>query len=70
MEKAPATDAVYSYAIPGRIKPKPIKIGIQSFPAWRSAIKTRTEYNSTLWGRQVGSLTRRPKGSSAAFWQR
>ena len=38
-----ATEAVDLGSIPGRVKPKTIKIGIHSFPAWRSAIK------GTVW---------------------
>ena len=38
-DRASATAAVDSSSIPGRFKPKNIKIGIHSFPAWRSAIK-------------------------------
>ena len=40
---ASATEAVDSGSIPGRVKPKTIKIGIHSFPAWRSALK------GTVW---------------------
>ena len=39
VDRASATEAVDSGSIPGRVKPKTIKIGIHSFPAWRSAIK-------------------------------
>ena len=39
VDRASATEAVDTGSIPGRVKPKTIKIGIHSFPAWRSAIK-------------------------------
>ena len=39
MDRASATEVVDLGSIPGRVKPKIIKIGIHSFPAWRSAIK-------------------------------
>ena len=38
-DRASATEAVDLGSIPGRVKPKTIKIGTHSFPAWRSAIK-------------------------------
>ena len=43
VDRASATEAVDSGSIPGRIKSKTIKIGIYSFPAWRSALK------ETVW---------------------
>ena len=43
VDKTSATDAVDSGSIPGRVLPKTIKIGVHSFPAWRSAIK------GTVW---------------------
>ena len=44
VERASATEAVDSGSIPGRVKPKTLKIGIHSsFPTWRSAIK------GTVW---------------------
>ena len=43
VDRASATEAVDTGSIPGRVKPKTIKIGIYSFPAWRSAIK------GTVW---------------------
>ena len=39
VDRASATEAVDSGSIPGRVKPKTIKIGIHSFPAGRSALK-------------------------------
>ena len=39
VNKASDTETVDSGSIPARIKLKTIKIGIHSFPAWRSAIK-------------------------------
>ena len=39
VDRASAIEAVDSGSIPGRVKPKTIKIGIHSFPARRSAIK-------------------------------
>ena len=39
MDRASAPEAVDSGSIPGRVKPKTIKIGIHSFPARHSAIK-------------------------------
>ena len=33
VDRAPATEAVDSGSIPGRAKPKTIKIGIHNFPA-------------------------------------
>ena len=43
VDRASATETVDSGSIPGRVKPKTIKIGIHSFPAWRSALK------GTVW---------------------
>ena len=43
VDRASATESVDSGSIPGRVKPKTTKIGIHSFPAWRSAIK------GTVW---------------------
>ena len=43
VDTASATETVDLGSIPGRVKPKTIKIGIHSFPAWRSAIK------GTVW---------------------
>ena len=43
VDRASATGTVDSGSIPGRVIPKTIKIGIHSFPAWRSAIK------GTVW---------------------
>ena len=43
VDRASATEAVDSGSIPGRVKPKTIKIGIHSFPAWHSALK------GTVW---------------------
>ena len=43
MDRASATEMVNLGSIPGRVKPKTIKTGIYSFPAWRSAIK------GTVW---------------------
>ena len=43
VNRASATEAVDLGSIPGRVKPKTLKIGIHSFPAWRSAIK------GTVW---------------------
>ena len=39
MDKASATEAVDSDSIPSLVKLNNIKIGIYSFPTWRSAIK-------------------------------
>ena len=39
MDRASATEMGDSGSIPVRVKPKTIKIGIYSIPAWRSAIK-------------------------------
>ena len=39
MDRASATEAVDLGSIPGWVKPKTIKIGVHSFPTWRSAIK-------------------------------
>ena len=39
VDRASTTEVVDSGSIPGRVKPKTIKIGIQSFPARLSAIK-------------------------------
>ena len=40
VDRASVTEQVnYSSSIPGRVKTKTIKIGIHSFPAWRSALK-------------------------------
>ena len=38
VNKSPATKTADSGSIPGRVKPKTIKIVILSFPAWFSAI--------------------------------
>ena len=43
MDRASATEAIDMGSIPSRVKPKTKKIGIHSFPAWRSAIK------GTVW---------------------
>ena len=43
VDRASATETVDLGSIPGRVKPKTIKIGIHSFPAWRSAI------TGTVW---------------------
>ena len=53
VDRASATETVHSGSVPGRDKPKMIKIGNHSFPAWRSAIKRRY-YASTVCGRQMG----------------
>ena len=39
VDRASATEAVDSGSIPGQVKPNTTKIGIYSFPEWRSAIK-------------------------------
>ena len=39
VDRASATEAVDLGSIPDQIKPKTIKIGIHSCPAWRSVIK-------------------------------
>ena len=39
VDRASATETVDSGSIPGRMKPKTIKIGIHSFPARRPAIR-------------------------------
>ena len=43
MDGTSANESADLGSIPGRVKPKTIKIGIHSFPAWRSAIK------GTVW---------------------
>ena len=43
VDRVSATEAVDSSLIPTWVKPKTIKIGIHSFPAWCSAIK------GTVW---------------------
>ena len=43
VDRASATEAVDLGSIPGRVKPKTLKIGTHSFPACRSAIK------GTVW---------------------
>ena len=43
VDRASATETVDLGSIPGRVKPKTIKIVIHSFPAWCSAIK------GTVW---------------------
>ena len=43
VDRASATKTVDFSWISGRVKPKTLKIGIHSFPAWRSAIK------GTVW---------------------
>ena len=54
MDRASTTEAVDSGSIPGRVKPKTIKIGSYSFPAWRLATKEtvqslqRTRYTDYL----------------------
>ena len=39
VDRASATETVDLDSIPGRVKPKSVKISIHSFPAWRSAIE-------------------------------
>ena len=39
VDRASATETVNLSSIPSRVKPNTTKIGIHSFPAWRSAIK-------------------------------
>ena len=56
--EASATETVDSGSILGQVKPKIIKIGIQSFLAWHSAIK-RDSVNCKAC-EAIGSLTRRP----------
>ena len=53
MDIASATEAVNSGSIPGRVQPKPIKIGIHTYPAWRSALKG-TVWSLRVCGKQVG----------------
>ena len=53
VDKASATETVDLGLIPRRIKPLTGKIGIHSFPAWRSATKG-TVWNLLVCGRQVG----------------
>ena len=53
VDRASATETVDSGSITGRVKLKTIKIDIQSFPAWRSALKGQCEA-STVCGRLVG----------------
>ena len=49
VDRASSTEAVDSGLIPGRVKPKTKKIGIHSFPAWRSAIKGRVWSLCRVW---------------------
>ena len=53
MDRASAAETVDLGLIPGRVKSKTLKIGIHSFPAWRSAIKA-TVKASAVCGRQKG----------------
>ena len=48
-DRASATEEVDLGSIPGRVKPKTRKIGIHSFPAWRSAIKETVRNLHRVW---------------------
>ena len=49
VDRASVTEAVDFGSIPGWVKPKTIKIGIHSFPAWRSAIKGAVWNRHRVW---------------------
>ena len=49
VDKASPTEAVDSGLIPSRVKPKTIKIGVHSFPAWQSAIKGTVRSLRRVW---------------------
>ena len=69
VDGASPAETVDSGSIPGRVKPKTIKIGIHCFPEWRSAIKEIVcSLHHLSW--TCGSLTRRPKGPFAVSWAR
>ena len=61
MDRASAIKTVDTGSIPGRVKPKTIKIGIHNFPAWRTSIKRRKCDLQYVW-KTGGNLSRRPKG--------
>ena len=54
VDRASAAETINSGSICGRVKAKTIKIGIHSFPAWRSAIIKGQYEASAVCGRQVG----------------
>ena len=53
VDRASATEAVDTGSIPGRVKPKTIKIGIHSFPLDVQQLKGQCEA-SIVCGRQMG----------------
>ena len=62
MDGASATETVNSGSIPGRVKPKTIKIGIHSFPATFSNKRDSVKPPPCVVDRWAGgSLTRRQK---------
>ena len=74
VDKASATEAVDTGSIPGRVKPKTIKLVFTAFLLDVQQSKGLCEA-SAVCGRQVGrwaggSLTRRPKGPFAVSWPR
>ena len=72
VDKASATETIDLGLIPGRVKLKTIKIGTNSFPAWRSAIKrdNMKPLSCVVGSWEDGSLTQRPKGPFAVSWLR
>ena len=54
MDWASSTEALDSGSKAGRVKPKTIKTGIHSFPAWCSAIIKGQSEACAVYGRQVG----------------
>ena len=49
MDRASTTEAVNTGLSPIRVIPKIIKIGIHSFPAWRSTIKRKVRSLHRVW---------------------
>ena len=69
IDRASATETGNSGTITGRVKTKTIKIGIHSFPAWRSAINGTAWCLHRVW-KTGGSLTQRPKSLFTVSWPR
>ena len=52
MDRASATETIDSGSIPGRVTSKTTKIGNHNFPAWRSAIKKKGQYDVSIVSRR------------------
>ena len=56
VNRASATETVDLDSIPGRVKPKIMKIAIHSFLAWRSVLKGTVWSLDRVWYKQIGRL--------------